>query len=974
MRRIHSVAIALLFLAPLTSLPGASADAAPQSAPQPLASASVTVVDTMSYGGRISQVAYSPDGRYLAVAVIDGPVLVLNATTHAEVFNFTTPPLWVSVSSLSWGPKSDKVGVGYQGGAVAVWRVPGGTNAWAKSGIFYDIRGVSWSPDGRYLAAGYVHSINIYWGEDGTLNSTFSLDYGGSQPAGLSWSHDSDYIAVGEQAYSPRGAIVAVFEARTWTKALTYRWNGPGMDLVAFEGRARFLAVQLGLSRMEVWEVRNWSQYANISTLSGVEQFAWTADGSRMVMLETEPVARPNETEDFGGFEVLHLGGGANNSSSMGVSPDGRRVAIGYWDGTLRVLAIAEDRLFDDRTPIVATTGDPLGFDVRATAPGAVDVAYADSSGSFATRATLSAAGDRHTLTVTVPSNLTGLLFYHFEQAATGLRSPVRVVRVSDNDPPTLANWTFDRQGGAGEVVSATATISDNIRLLTATFQLAVDGTVIASATSGANQTIYFALGAPITSQNRSVRLDAFGVDDAGNGGPLFDITIPLVDMAKPAFGADVSESGTAGGRIKLGTVATDDRGAPVVSVTYRELKELTNLDWQTVVLGAPAPGSTAFFGTFPMGRDTVAVEYSFHAADAQGNAADTEVRVQRVFDREPPEIVADLTDRQATLGDPLHLAVLVRDNIGIASVDAFVQADGGAQEMVALTPWPAGGAGAYEGNRTVGAGELEILYSFLVSDVEGNSVASGSKRLRVGDNDPPVISILNPGRKIVAGQPYTLQVHLVDASPVGGVTIFYQRLGDSAFFTEDFLATTPGRNLTILIPFADLNITTRGDPRPIRAYLYARDSTLNAGYLGSRESPLIFDVVDGLPPRAAFEVLGVLQVGSIISFDGSISTDDLGIAAFAWTVDGADAGNGTSLEWHFATAGDHVVRLTVTDVAGKTHASTQTLTIQPPPAVPIGVGGSADLLLIVVAAAAAGIVAVLLLMRRRNPPQDGAP
>src|SRR6476660_7200744 len=151
------------------------------------------------------------------------------------------------------------------------------------------------------------------------------------------------------------------------------------MDNVAFEGRGRFLGVQLANARVEVWEVRNWSLYANISTMSGIEQFAWTADGSRLVTLETAPSAGPNETESLQGFEILHLGGGSGNSSALSVAPNGQRVAVGYLDGTVRILDIGGDRLFDDQTPLSATTGDPLTFSVRATAAGTVRVTYSDA-------------------------------------------------------------------------------------------------------------------------------------------------------------------------------------------------------------------------------------------------------------------------------------------------------------------------------------------------------------------------------------------------------------------------------------------------------------------------------------------------------------------------------------------------------------------------------------------------------------------
>src|SRR6185295_13632207 len=177
MRKAIALALALAFALPLAALaPTAAATARPQAA------VAVTELTSWSNNGTIDAVSYSPDGKHLAVAIDGGPVQILNSTTFAVEFTFATSPNWVSVSSLSWGPLSDKVGVGYEGGAVAVWRLIGtSTPMWSKPNLNYDVRGVAWSPDGKFLAAGIVHSVMIYWYVDGYLNATIPLDYGGSQ-------------------------------------------------------------------------------------------------------------------------------------------------------------------------------------------------------------------------------------------------------------------------------------------------------------------------------------------------------------------------------------------------------------------------------------------------------------------------------------------------------------------------------------------------------------------------------------------------------------------------------------------------------------------------------------------------------------------------------------------------------------------------------------------------------------------------
>ena len=88
-------------------------------------------------------------------------------------------------------------------------------------------------------------------------------------------------------------------------------------------------------------------------------------------------------------------------------------------------------------------------------------------------------------------------------------------------------------------------------------------------------------------------------------------------------------------------------------------------------------------------------------------------------------------------------------------------------------------------------------------------------------------------------------------------------------------------------------------------------------------------------PPSAAFEVEdgeGDPQhhvVGESIRFDGSASSDNVGVAAYEWSIDGANA-TGERVNRTFSSTGDKQVSLTVTDRSGKTDTVNRTVTIVP--------------------------------------------
>ena len=67
-------------------------------------------------------------------------------------------------------------------------------------------------------------------------------------------------------------------------------------------------------------------------------------------------------------------------------------------------------------------------------------------------------------------------------------------------------------------------------------------------------------------------------------------------------------------------------------------------------------------------------------------------------------------------------------------------------------------------------------------------------------------------------------------------------------------------------------------------------------------------------------------------SFNGSGSTDDKGIASYAWTFGDSTGGNGASVSKTYASAGTYTVTLTVTDTTSQTNAKSQSVTVTAAP------------------------------------------
>lgn len=74
---------------------------------------------------------------------------------------------------------------------------------------------------------------------------------------------------------------------------------------------------------------------------------------------------------------------------------------------------------------------------------------------------------------------------------------------------------------------------------------------------------------------------------------------------------------------------------------------------------------------------------------------------------------------------------------------------------------------------------------------------------------------------------------------------------------------------------------------------------------------------------------------GLVCNFDGSASSDDVGISAYSWNFGDGSTGNGASVSRSYATAGTYTVRLTVTDGVSQTGTMTRSVTVTAAPAVP---------------------------------------
>lgn len=89
--------------------------------------------------------------------------------------------------------------------------------------------------------------------------------------------------------------------------------------------------------------------------------------------------------------------------------------------------------------------------------------------------------------------------------------------------------------------------------------------------------------------------------------------------------------------------------------------------------------------------------------------------------------------------------------------------------------------------------------------------------------------------------------------------------------------------------------------------------------------------VVDNAPPSAYAGADQTVRVGTTVKFNGSLSTDDVGIVNYTWSFEQVGEEKevyGAASSWRFSEEGTYVVTLTVKDAAGQTDSDTVTITV----------------------------------------------
>jgi WD40 repeat protein/serine/threonine protein kinase len=293
----------------------------------------------------VSRVAFSPDGRRL-VSLSPKTVLVWDAATGAELQTLG-PPSERNRYGLAYSPDGRFVAVTTQEQTIVLWEVETGREVRVFQGHRSVVKNVAFSPDGQFLASGAGDLVRsepgevMVWKTD-TGQEVYRLR-GHTDPIyGVAFSPDGRRLVSCSEDQT-----VKVWDLGTGQEALTIRAHADMVRAVAFSSDGTRLASGCADGTIKVWDANPWTDdrpSQEVHTLAGA--------GARIFRISFHPdgrhLAAASDNETITVWDSLASEGqplrripSDSPTFAAAYSPDGSLLATATSDGVVWLLDAA---------------------------------------------------------------------------------------------------------------------------------------------------------------------------------------------------------------------------------------------------------------------------------------------------------------------------------------------------------------------------------------------------------------------------------------------------------------------------------------------------------------------------------------------------------------------------------------------------------------------------------------------------------
>jgi WD40 repeat protein len=280
------------------------------------------------HSGTVTMVAWSPDGRHIASASRDTTIRIWDTRTGSLERALAGHTDWVP--SIAWSPDSRHLASASRDKTVRIWDTNTGeqirTRPWDNSPDW-----VVWSPNGRYLAADALESVQIWEADTGQQARILTTQTG--LPESVAWSPDGHRFACAD------GDNVQIWDTNTGEHIQTLTGHSSWTISVAWSPDGRYLISGSRKDAARIWDTAS-GMPVQILTSGRVVDYAsavaWSPDG-RYVAVGDRWWPRIYIWDAHTWERVQTLAGYTEAVTAVAWSPDDRHIATSSDDGQGRI-------------------------------------------------------------------------------------------------------------------------------------------------------------------------------------------------------------------------------------------------------------------------------------------------------------------------------------------------------------------------------------------------------------------------------------------------------------------------------------------------------------------------------------------------------------------------------------------------------------------------------------------------------------